>query len=271
MHDVKFNTYRARYSRERMTLGTANLRNEDAPEDDGTGGEVSRVDTVIAYRYNLTVGWGHGHAILTGLPVKVRLANGTTMDEFKWANDAITNGESTYQVETFLAPGRGVNVTLVGNWTESNIPYTAVVTAIYADNTKKSRSLVGMRRELGLRDVRPDFGPVYYLHNYTHVPTTTTTTTSTTTQKTTTVINTTKKTTTSTEEPKPIPASPMEEKPAAEKKGAPAEANAKGENQSMMSDGPGTERNGQNSGTAALRIGPALLLVVAVLACAFST
>lgn len=242
MEKVNMNFWRARYQRENVVLGNTILRNEDIPEENSDKNDVSRVDTVIAYFHNSTTSWGHGHAMLAGFPVVVAFENGTEMDNFIWATDSARKHESTYPVEGFLSAGQGVNVTLVANWTESNIPYSAKVTAIYPDGSKKSRKILGSRREVGLRDVHAEFGPVYWLHNNTHVPiTTTSTTTTTTTFRTTsaTSSSTSRTTSTSTEEAKPIPASPMEEMNSTTKKSDVIDR--KKENQSMLADGPKSE------------------------------
>lgn len=239
MEKVNMNKWRAKYQRENVVLGSTILRNEDIPEENGDKNDFSRVDTVIAYFHNSTTSWGHGHAMLAGFPVVVTWENGTEMDNFIWATDSARKHESIYPVEGFLSPGQGVNVTLVANWTESNIPYSAKVTAFYPDGSKKSRKILGSRREVGLRDTHAEFGPVYWLHNNSHVPTTTTTTTttSTTTFRTTSAASSsTSRTSTSTEEAKPIPASPMEELNSTTKKSDVVDR--KKENQSMLADGP---------------------------------
>lgn len=238
MEKVNLNKWRAKYQRENVVLGSTILRNEDIPEENDDKNDFSRVDTVIAYFHNSTTSWGHGHAMLAGFPVVVTWENGTEMDNFIWATDSARKHESIYPVEGFLSPGQGVNVTLVANWTESNIPYSAKVTAFYPDGSKKSRKILGSRREVGLRDTHAEFGPVYWLHNNSHVPTTTTTTTtSTTTFRTTSATSSsTSRTSTSTEEAKPIPASPMEELNSTTKKSDVVDR--KKENQSMLADGP---------------------------------
>lgn len=61
----------------------------------------------------------------------------------------------------------------------------ANLVAVYDDQTTKDRRISGFRQEETMRDVRPEFSPVFFLYNNSLVPTTvpppTTTTTTTTT------------------------------------------------------------------------------------------
>ena len=89
-------------------------------------------------------------------------------------------------MEYLLEPGTAVNVTLVANYTDMEVPYMAKLVAVYGDKTTKSRSISGVRQEETMRNVEPQFSPVFFLHNNSLVPTTvpppttsTTTTTST--------------------------------------------------------------------------------------------
>ena len=146
-----------------------------------------------------------------------------------------------------LEPGTAVNVTLHGNHTESEVPYTGKLVAVYADDYTKARSINGSRREVAMLDVKPEFGPVYFIMNGELVPTTTTPTPTPT-------------TTTTTEAPNTIPKTlptPQQKKP---KK--PVDENSDhvvktGDTQSMLSDAGGAhslknkqERDFTGSGTA---------------------
>jgi len=98
-------------------------------------------------------------------------------------------------VDFLLEPGTALNVTLHGNHTESEVPYTGKLVAVYAGDYTKARTIHGSRREVAMLDVKPLFGPVYFIANSSLVPTTTTTTTTTPTTT----------TTTTTEAPNTIP------------------------------------------------------------------
>lgn len=104
-----------------------------------------------------------------------------------------------------MEPGTGVNVTLRANYTEMEVPYSATLVSHYKDGTTISRVITGIRQEESLFDITPEFGPVYFLANFSLVPTTvappttttemsTTTTTAATTTTTTTMTSTTQET-----------------------------------------------------------------------------
>lgn len=200
-------------------------------------------------RYNYSLSWEKIPSVLTGLQVSVRLYNDTTLDDFKWGINTNVEKQELYNVEARLLPGTAVEVTLHANYTDSNIPYTAELTAIYKDGETKTRKISGTKRELGMWDIKPIFGSVYFIGNNSLVPTTTTTTTSTTTT------TTTKRTTTTsstTEPPSPVPAPPssMQKAP---KKGYQAESAKKGENSAMQSDQSAeTRASTTNSGSRVL-------------------
>lgn len=86
-----------------------------------------------------------------------------------------------FRVETHLPPGAAQNVSVWGNQTVTDTPYTGTLVAIYADGSSRSRAVSGTRVVQGMRDVSANLGPAYWLGNDTLLPTTTTTTTTTTT------------------------------------------------------------------------------------------
>lgn len=72
-----------------------------------------------------------------------------------------------------MEPGTGVNVTLKANYTDMEVPYTGELVSHYEDKVTTSRVINGIRREETLLDVKPEFGPIYFLKDNTLVPTTT--------------------------------------------------------------------------------------------------
>lgn len=193
MSAIKQDLNRRRVTQQSLVLGQVQLKNEN------DFGGFERVDTVISYKYNYSQYWGHGHGLLTGLPINYRLQNGTVLHG-RYGIQSPMNKVEVSNIEAFLEPGTAVNVTLTGNYGEWDVPYTAIITALYKDGEKREWQIKDSHREYAMRDVLPEFGRVFFLHNNSYVPTTTTTTTTTTTSKTTTS----KATTTTTEEAAPI-------------------------------------------------------------------
>jgi len=64
-----------------------------------------------------------------------------------------------------LEPDTAVNVTLYGNHTESETPYTAKLVSFYEKEAPTERVITGIRREVQMLDVLPEFGDVYFLSN----------------------------------------------------------------------------------------------------------
>jgi len=52
------------------------------------------------------------------------------------------------------------------------VPYTAKLISHYEDGMTTSRIISGTRQEETLLDITPEFGPIYFLSNYSLVPTT---------------------------------------------------------------------------------------------------
>lgn len=144
-----------------------------------------QIDTMIGYDDNTSVYWGQVKAMLKGLPTIIR-TDSSVLEEFEWGITLRDSVKMLKKVEAFLEPDTAVNVTLKGNHTEIETPYVARLIAVYSDGANRARQIHGIRAEIQLQDVTPEFSPVYFTGNYSLVPTTTTTTTTTTTETTTT-------------------------------------------------------------------------------------
>lgn len=228
MSGIKQDLSRRRVSQKSDVLGHVQLKNED------DFGGVVRVDTVISYNYTYSLYWGHGHGLLTGLPINYRQQNGQVLHG-QWGLQDPVDKVEVAPIEAYLEPGTAVNVTLSGNYGEWDVPYTAMITAIYKDGDKRDWQIKDSRREYTMRDVLPEFGRVYFLHNNSYVPTTTTTTTTTTTSKTTTTA---KATTTTTEDAAPITPPEVDESYSSKEKKTVEEISTDGkhENNIMIAD-----------------------------------
>jgi len=94
-----------------------------------------------------------------------------------------------------------MNVTLRANYTDMEVPYTATLISHYEDGATTSRVISGTRQEETLFDIMPEFGPVYFLGNFSLVPTTVPPPTTTTEPPTTTTLMTTTTTATTAKQP----------------------------------------------------------------------
>lgn len=173
---------------EELILGSAILRNY---EPDMT----AKVDSVIPYNFTYRVNWGHGHGLITGLPLHIYQKN-RSPKELQWGVIFEMENQDVHQIEYVLAAQTAVNVTLKAKYVDADIPYSATLVSLYRDDNEYKRTIEDNLREAMLQDIIAEYSPVYFIRNNSLVPTTTTTTTTTTS---TTTSTTTKKTTTVTE------------------------------------------------------------------------
>lgn len=136
------------------------------------GTEPSHLAEACTYTYKYAMYWGRRHAILNGLSTTITLINGTSLPNITWGTRDEENRTEAYNVVIFLEPGTGVNVTLKANYTDMEVPYTATLISHYEDGATMSRVISGTRQEETLLDIVPEFGPIYFLSNYSVVPTT---------------------------------------------------------------------------------------------------
>lgn len=166
--NTKFNNIKAKYKMKREVLGSTVLKNEIEG--------VQRVDTVMSYNYSHYIYWGKGHGLLVGNPFSVVLPNGTKIMG-KWTISQTNQRFETVPIEKYLPEGTAVNVTLFGNYTESDVPYTTIVKAVFKDNETLESPLEDNLIEHYVGGVTIEFSPVYFLHNNSLIPTTTKATT----------------------------------------------------------------------------------------------
>ncbi|KYM99646.1 Protein unzipped [Cyphomyrmex costatus] len=136
------------------------------------GAEPANLAEACIYKYKYSVYWGRRHAILNGLSTTITLINGTSLPNITWGTRDDENRTEAYNLLVYLQPGTGVNVTLKANYTDMEVPYTATLISYYDDGATTSRIIIGTRQEETMFDITPEFGPVYFLSNFSLVPTT---------------------------------------------------------------------------------------------------
>ncbi|XP_011694033.1 PREDICTED: protein unzipped [Wasmannia auropunctata] len=184
LSDVKFNWPRRRdVKRVPRVLGKMTIENRRAAP--------ANLGEARGYSYNYSVYWGRRHAILNGLNTTIKLINGTSLPNITWGMHYKENRTEVYNVQVYLEPGTAVNVTLQANYTDMEVPYTATLVSHYEDGVTTSRTISGTRQEETLFDVAAEFGAIYFLSNFSLVPTTTPPPTTTTELPTTTTVMTT--------------------------------------------------------------------------------
>nr|KAF7429956.1 hypothetical protein H0235_006354 [Vespula pensylvanica] len=162
---------RLNWSKKRVIKRTPRLIWAGTLKNDAEKG--SKLAEAVAYSYNYSMYWGQGHAILKGLNTSILLYNGTNLPHIIWGIEERENRTEVQKIEIYLEPGTGVNVTLKANYTDMEVPYTGELVSHYEDKVTTSRMINGIRREETLLDIKPEFGPIYFLKDYSLVPTTT--------------------------------------------------------------------------------------------------
>lgn len=136
------------------------------------GTEAAKMAEAITYSYTYSVYWGRRMAMLNGLNTTITLVNGTSLSNITWGMRHEENRTEAHNILIFLEPGTGVNVTLRANCTNMEVPYSATLISHYEDGATTSRPISGIRQEETLFDIKVEFGPIYFLNNYSLVPTT---------------------------------------------------------------------------------------------------
>ncbi|XP_058799185.1 protein unzipped isoform X2 [Phymastichus coffea] len=162
---VKLNNARSKATkRVPRTLGVATISN--AGSAPGTMAEA------FSYEYVYRLSWGQGHAMLRGLETKITLVNKTKLPDILWGIEFKENRTAVHTVEVHLEPGTAVNVTLHGTYATVETPYSGKLSSHYDDNSSiNTRQIIDERQEDLVIDVTSEIGPVYFLGNFSLVPT----------------------------------------------------------------------------------------------------
>ncbi|XP_057327320.1 protein unzipped [Microplitis mediator] len=165
LRSVKLSHRRKRVIKnEPMILGEATITN--------SRDEPAKLAEAFGYSYKYFSYWGQGHAMIKALNTSVTLVNGTKLMNVAWGMEDKYNRTDIFTVEIYLEPGTAVNVTLKANYMDMEVPYTGELISHYEDGQQRSRDISGMRREETMRDITPEFSPIYFISNFSIVPTT---------------------------------------------------------------------------------------------------
>ncbi|XP_055624570.1 protein unzipped [Toxorhynchites rutilus septentrionalis] len=177
LRNIKLNKLRTVIKKNTTILGATVLSNEEDI--------TNQAETVITYDYAKVTYYGRQEGVVNGIPTKVIDPRTQQAVDMYWGVELPERKFETKSINTILQPGTAINVTLLGNYTEMEAPYHAILKAYYDDNSDAvSRKLGGYMLSKDMEDVKIEFSPIYWIENGTLVPTTTTTTTTTTTSTT---------------------------------------------------------------------------------------
>lgn len=82
------------------------------------------VEAILAYNYTKSQYWGQGHAAITALPLSVYHQNGTMIGNLTWGQRGHQQEQQLRQVRSSLPAGAAQNVSVVGNLTKIERPYS---------------------------------------------------------------------------------------------------------------------------------------------------
>ncbi|XP_042863323.1 protein unzipped-like [Penaeus japonicus] len=157
------------------------------------GDEEKLVSSMVDYVSREIIYWGRVRGTITALASTVTDPSGVKR-EITWGMDNELDHLEQQKVEYQLPAGTAVHVRLIAVMRKFESPYSALLTAIYSDNVRRSWNIEGLHIHTHLAELRAEFSKPYYLANDTEIEgdfptsqillhsTTTTTTTTTTTQ-----------------------------------------------------------------------------------------
>ncbi|KAF4518013.1 hypothetical protein B566_EDAN009246 [Ephemera danica] len=142
-------------------------------------GDLELVATALTYwQEPSSEYWGQGRGMLRGLNTAIHIKSESIPRIIEWGvNSTHPGSEQAITVQAKLPLGTGQNVSVTGNHTTSETPYTARLIAHYKDGVTRSRTINGTVNQVSLQGVKVIYGAHYFLHDGSLVPTTTTTTT----------------------------------------------------------------------------------------------
>lgn len=95
----------------------------------------------MTYHYDKTEHWGNQDGLVRALPTKIFEHGINEETNVNWALKSTSKHEGTKEISSYLYPGTAINVTLVGNVTTLEAPYTARLMTHYYDFEKISTKI----------------------------------------------------------------------------------------------------------------------------------
>lgn len=124
LRDIKIDKWRRQDNVNATELAWTVLQNIDSM--------TNLVESVVTYEYDRVSYWGTYDGVVRGL-------NTTVFDvrkpqEISWGFKVAEKVVETKTVSTNLQPGTAINITIIGEYTKSEGPYTANLRRFFADN-----------------------------------------------------------------------------------------------------------------------------------------
>ncbi|XP_055591057.1 protein unzipped-like [Uranotaenia lowii] len=127
LRDIKLNKLRTVIRKNTTILGATVLSNDEDI--------TNQAETVITYDYAKVSYYGRQESVVNGVQTKVIDPRTQQPVDMYWGVELTERKFETKAINTILQPGTAINVTLLGNYTEMEAPYHALLKAYYNDNS----------------------------------------------------------------------------------------------------------------------------------------
>jgi hypothetical protein len=99
--------------------------------------------------------WGQGRGMLRGLNTAIHMTTESLPRIIEWGVNKTHPGyEQAITVQAKLPPGTGQNVSVTGNHTYSETPYTGMLVAHYKDGKTRTRPINGTVYQVNTRTIK---------------------------------------------------------------------------------------------------------------------
>lgn len=124
LRDIKIDKWRRQEKTNNTELGQTILQNTES--------STNLVESVLSYEFDRMYYWGTYDGVVRGLPTTVYHLR--KPQAIEWGFKIQEKVIETKTVSTSLLPGTAINITIVGEYTQSEGPYTASLQRYFADN-----------------------------------------------------------------------------------------------------------------------------------------
>lgn len=124
LRDIKIDKWRRQDMVNTTELGWVVLQNTESMSN--------LVESVVSYEFDRVYYWGTYDGVVRGLPTTVYDLR--KPQEISWGLKASDKVVETKTVSTNLLPGTAINITIIGEYTKSEGPYSANLNRYFADN-----------------------------------------------------------------------------------------------------------------------------------------
>lgn len=124
LRDIKIDKWRRQDKTNTTELGWTVLKNTEQMSN--------LVESVVSYEFERMYYWGTYDGVVRGLPTTVYELR--KPQDIEWGLKKVEKVIETKTVSTNLQPGTAINITIIGEYTKSEGPYTASLKRYFADN-----------------------------------------------------------------------------------------------------------------------------------------